>query len=196
MHTHSREDLIQRTMNDIPDFDRSKAEIEVDKFLLDQEALTLMIQFMKKKAENPEFAVPAEQAPEEGLFSFRTLFILYLIYFVYSTGTGYLKKWAIDQQAMGTWKGTGIPALDEWLNNEISTVTTATTSSIAVTSLEATGIMGADGSGGVLPGLLEGVSAALTVTMNAKLVTLIAMVTTDPLQTIAGVVSEVTSNLS
>ena len=95
-------------MTDIPSFDRSKAEEEVDKFLLDQDMLNMYIEFQKRRAEDPDFKVPALEEEGEGLFSFQTFFILYLVYLAFS----FFQRWAINQHAAGNFDGTNIPFID------------------------------------------------------------------------------------
>lgn len=72
-----REDIIEKTTQDISKFDRKRAEQEVDKLLKDPEMMNFYIEFRKRLAENPNLIQPEE---EEGLFSFRTLVFLYLAY--------------------------------------------------------------------------------------------------------------------
>jgi hypothetical protein len=108
--------MIERTLADIKGFDRAKAEAEVDKFLLDQEAVGMMIQFQKMKAEDPDFKVPDEKE-DEGLFSFKNIVTIYAIYFVSTTGSTVFRKWVAGQEAAGEWSGTGIPFVDEWIAN-------------------------------------------------------------------------------
>lgn len=110
---HSREDLIAKTMSDVQTFDRATAEKEVDKFLMDAEMVNLYIQFQKKLEEDPDFAVPAEK--EEGFFSFRTLVFGYLGYVILTSVPAYFRKYVAEQEAAGTWQGTNIPLVDEWI---------------------------------------------------------------------------------
>ena len=64
-------------MADVPKFDRDRAELEVGKYLMDPEAVNYHIEFKKRLAENPNMIQPEE---EEGIFSFRTLVIIYVSY--------------------------------------------------------------------------------------------------------------------
>ena len=61
----SREDLIERTLTDVKAFERATAEAEVDKMLLDSEALKVFIQFQKMIEQDPDFKVP-EEREEDG----------------------------------------------------------------------------------------------------------------------------------
>ena len=69
--------MIEKVMRDIKKFDRTKAEQEVDKYLMDPEAVNYHIEFQKRLADNPNMIEPEE---EEGFFSFRTLVIAYVSY--------------------------------------------------------------------------------------------------------------------
>jgi hypothetical protein len=112
----SKEGLIDRTLADIPSFTRAQAEAEVDKFLLDAEALNMMIQFNKMKAEDPDFVVP-ETDQDEGLFSFRNVVALYLVYVAGTSAPPFLRRWVAEKEAAGEWQGTNIPFIDDWLAN-------------------------------------------------------------------------------
>ena len=103
-------------MQDIPSLDRVQAEAEVDKFLLDSECLRIYIEFNKRKAEDPDFALPSENQ-EEGLFSFRTLVFVYLGYVAVTTIPVFFRRWVESKEAAGEWNGSGIPFIDEWLQN-------------------------------------------------------------------------------
>lgn len=111
-----REDIIDRVMEDVPSFDRAKAESEVDKFLLDAECLRYYLEFQKRKAEDPDFALP-NQEQEEGLLSFRNLVIVYLGYVAVTTVPVVFRRWVEAKEAAGEWNGSGIPFIDEWLQN-------------------------------------------------------------------------------
>ncbi|CAB9512251.1 expressed unknown protein [Seminavis robusta] len=73
----TREVMVEKAMRDIEKFDRAKAEAEVDKYLMDPEAINYHIEFKKRLADNPDMLQPEE---EEGFFSFRTLVIVYITY--------------------------------------------------------------------------------------------------------------------
>jgi hypothetical protein len=98
---------------DIKSFDRSKAEAEVKKFLLDREMLNLFIEFQKRKEEDPDFKVPAEE--KEGFFSTQNIILLYGGYLAASSGPKMFREWVAGQEAAGDWSGTHIPFIDEWL---------------------------------------------------------------------------------
>lgn len=117
----SREDIITRTLQDIPSFDRAKAEAEVDKFLMDAECLRIYIEFQKRKAEDPGFSLGAEKE-EEGIFSFRTVVFVYLAYVAYTTIPTIFRGWVESQKAAGEWNGSGIPFIDEWLEKSAAVV--------------------------------------------------------------------------
>eukprot|EP00977_Amphora_coffeiformis_P022751 scaffold11454_cov168-Amphora_coffeaeformis.AAC.1 len=104
-------------MKDIPCLDRTQAEAEVDKFLLDNECLRIHIEFSKKKAEDPDFSVAQPEAQDEGLFSFRNIVIVYIGYVAYTTVPTVFRRWVEGKQAAGEWNGSGIPFIDEWLQN-------------------------------------------------------------------------------
>lgn len=113
-HTYSREDLIVKTMTDIPAFDRAKAEQEVDKFLMDYEMANLYIQYGKEIEKDPDFVVP-DNNQEEGLFSFRTVVILYLCYVAATTIPDMVRQYIAEQEAAGTWSPTNIAFIDDWI---------------------------------------------------------------------------------
>jgi hypothetical protein len=73
----SREIMVEKVMRDISQFDRAQAEKEVEKYLMDPEAINYHIEFKKRLAENPNMIEPVE---EDGFFSFRTLVIAYVSY--------------------------------------------------------------------------------------------------------------------
>lgn len=73
----TRAEMVEKTMADIPKFDRNQAELEVGKYLMDPEAINYHIEFKKRLAENPGMIAPEEK---EGIFSFRTLVIVYVTY--------------------------------------------------------------------------------------------------------------------
>lgn len=104
-------------MSDVPSFDRATAEAEVDKFLLDAECLRIYLEFQKRKAEDPEFALPTNNERDEGLLSFRNIVIVYLAYVGYTTVPVVFRRWVEGKQAAGEWNGSGIPFIDEWLQN-------------------------------------------------------------------------------
>jgi hypothetical protein len=132
----SREALIERTLADIKGFDRAKAEAEVDKFLLDSEAVGMMIQFQKMKAEDPDFKVPDDKE-DEGLFSFKNIVSLYAVYFVATTGSTAFRKYVAGQEAAGEWSGTGIPFVDDWIANTAAVAVSSETVQSAVDTVQA-----------------------------------------------------------
>lgn len=115
-------------MKDIPSLNREKAETEIGKFLLDSEAVNMMIQFYKMKADDPDFEVP-DTNQDEGFFSLRTLVIVYLGYVAYSTFPVLIRRW-IDSQT--DWQGTGIDFVDNWIAT-IPPVATSTAQSVVDT---------------------------------------------------------------
>jgi hypothetical protein len=103
-------------MTDIPAFNRSEAEQEVDKFMMDYEMCNMYIQYGKEVEKNPDFVVPgAGEKQGEGLFSFQTVIYLYLAYVAYTTIPNIFLNWVAKQEAAGTWAGTNIPAIDSWI---------------------------------------------------------------------------------
>ena len=144
-HHLSREDIIDRAMKDIPSLDRTQAEAEVDKFLLDNECLRIHIEFNKKKAEDPDFSLAQPEAQDEGLFSFRTIVTLYLGYVAYTTVPTIFRRWVEGKQAAGQWDGSGIPFIDEWLQNapplDVAQLSdTASTVLTSITDLSSSGL--------------------------------------------------------
>jgi len=127
----SREDLIKKTMTDIPSFDRPKAEEEVDKLLLDNEALTMYIQFQKMKEQDPDFEVP-EQREGEGLISVRNIAIAYFGYIALTRAPVVFRQWVAEQQNAGAWQGTNIPFIDDWIEKTPMILKSADTASDAV----------------------------------------------------------------
>ena len=107
---------------DIPDFDQAKAEAEVHKFLLDAEALEIMMEFRRRKIADPDFVVPGGEEQEEGLFSVRNLVYLYLAYVAYNAIPKFLGGYVADKMGEGTWTGTGNEKLDEWLMEQAASV--------------------------------------------------------------------------
>lgn len=114
-YIHRREDLVDRVLFDIPEFDREKAEAEVDKFLLDAECLRIYLEFQKRKAEDPDFALPGSGSQEEGLFSFRNFVILYLGYVAYTSVPTAFRRFVETKQEAGEWNGSGFQFIDDWL---------------------------------------------------------------------------------
>jgi hypothetical protein len=84
-------------MTDIPAFDRAKAEQEVDKFLMDYEMANLYIQYGKEIEKDPDFVVP-DTNEEEGLFSFRTVVIVYLCYVAVTTIPDMVRQYIAEQE--------------------------------------------------------------------------------------------------
>lgn len=74
----TREDMVQKAMDDVDKFDRQKAGDEIDKYMMDAEMVNLYIEYKKRKAENPDMVIPPEE--EEGPFNFRNFLILYIVY--------------------------------------------------------------------------------------------------------------------
>jgi len=114
---NSREDLIQKTLADIPKLDRSQAETEVDKFLMDAEMIDLYIRFGKEVEKNPDFVVPDTEPKEEGLFSLRTVLLAYIGYIGFGIVRKLFRNYVADQEITGTWEGTNIGFIDEWIQN-------------------------------------------------------------------------------
>ena len=114
LYARSREDLIAKTLADIPTFDRDKAETEVDKFLMDCEMMNLYIQYGKEIEKNPDFVVP-DNNKEEGLFSARNLVIGYLGYVVATSVPQVFRRYVAEQEVAGQWTPTHVQFLDEWI---------------------------------------------------------------------------------
>jgi hypothetical protein len=144
---NSREDLIQKTMKDIPKFDRATAETEVDKFLMDAEMLNLYIAFGKELEKDPDFKVPEPPKEEEGLFSFRNIVTAYITYVGFDTGLQFYRNKIAEEQIAGTYEKTGVSIIDDWIERTTETATTkilekaaqaASKAAEAVASTEAT----------------------------------------------------------
>lgn len=116
----SRDDLVQKTMVDIPSFDQEMASKEVEKFLLDKEAIGMYIQFQKMREQDPDFVVPTDEQADEGLFSFRNILILYSIYLAYQILPNLFLTWVSAQQSNGNWEGTSFPAVDDWVVKKLA----------------------------------------------------------------------------
>jgi hypothetical protein len=104
-------------MEDIPAFSRAQAEVEVDRFFLDAEALRIYIEFQKRKAEDPDFALPKDPEEEFNLLSFQNFVVVYLGYVAYATIPVMFRTFVEGQMATGDWHGSGFPFIDEWLAN-------------------------------------------------------------------------------
>lgn len=127
-------------MEDIPELDRARAEMEADKFLLDAECLRIYIEFNRRKAEDPEFVVPVEEQ-KEGFFSSRTFLILYFVFIGYTYVPNAFRKYVEKKTEEGEWHGSGVPFIDQWLENaskadiaEVSDQVTAVLNSEQVSS--------------------------------------------------------------
>jgi hypothetical protein len=121
-HLFSREDLISKTMTDIPSFSREKAEMEVDKFLMDCEMVNLYIQFGKEVEKNPDFVVPETQE-ENGLFSVRNIVFGYLAYVTATSIPQVIRRYVAEQEVAGTWKPTNVAFFDDWIDKSSAEAT-------------------------------------------------------------------------
>lgn len=101
-------------MADIPSFDRSKAEAEVDKFLMDCEMVNLYIQYGKEVEKDPDFVVP-DNNEEEGLFSLRNVVIGYLGYVVATSVPEIVRRYVAEQEVAGRWSPTNVGFFDDWI---------------------------------------------------------------------------------
>jgi len=113
----SREDLIQKTLTDIPKLDRGEAEMEVDKFLLDAEMINLYIRFGKEVEKNPDFAVPQQAEQEEGFSPITAGLSVYIAYVVFDTASTIFRNYVADKEIQGTWEGTNIEFVDNWIQS-------------------------------------------------------------------------------
>jgi hypothetical protein len=77
----------------------------------------MYIQYQKVLEEDPDFVVPEKK---EDLFSFRNIVIVYLGYIAVTTGPTVLQKYVAAEQAAGSWQGTNIPFIDEWLERSMA----------------------------------------------------------------------------
>lgn len=113
---NSREDLIAKTLTDIPSFDRLQAKAEVDKFLMDYDMLNLYIQYGKELEKNPNFVVPADKDfQDDGLFSFRNIVGAYIAYVIATTIPNVFRGYVAKQEVAGQWTPTNIQFLDDWI---------------------------------------------------------------------------------
>lgn len=107
-------------MEDIPSLDEETANKEVEKFLLDKEAIGMYIQFQKMREQDPNFVVPSEEERDEGLFSFRNILILYSIYLAYQILPNLFLSWVAKKQETGSWGGTSFPVIDQWIGDQLA----------------------------------------------------------------------------
>jgi hypothetical protein len=113
---YSREDLIAKTITDIPTFDREMAEKEVDQFLMDCEMVNLYIQYGKEVEKDPDFVVPNTDPDDNGLFSVRNIVIGYLTYLTTtSIAPQMIRRYVAEQEVAGEWKPTNIGFFDDWI---------------------------------------------------------------------------------
>jgi hypothetical protein len=83
-HKKSREDLINKFQSDIPKLstDRTLAESEVDKFLLDGEMLDLYIKYSQRKREDPTWEpqyAPEDNSPIGKISSFASQYAIWIV---------------------------------------------------------------------------------------------------------------------
>lgn len=81
---NSREDLISKFQSDIPKLsaDRTLAESEVDKFLLDGEMLDLYIKYSQRKREDPTWEpqyAPEDNSPIGKIASFASQYAIWIV---------------------------------------------------------------------------------------------------------------------
>jgi len=110
----TREDMIEKALKDIPSFDRAQAEENVDKFLMDSDAIKVYIEFNRRRSEDPDFKVPGAEE-DEGFFTVRNVALAYLGYVGVTAGPDAARNFVAAKEAAGEWSGTGIEALDSWL---------------------------------------------------------------------------------
>jgi hypothetical protein len=84
LHKKRREDLINKFQSDIPKLsaDRTLAESEVDKFLLDGEMLDLYIKYSQRKREDPNWEpqyAPEDNSPIGKIASFASQYAIYIV---------------------------------------------------------------------------------------------------------------------
>jgi trehalose-6-phosphate synthase len=89
----TREDIITQLIEDNGNkIDRAKAELEVDKLLLDYEVVSKFMAYKKWAAENPETAAKvAEIAAKEGKINFQEI-SLYALWIAAGVGLSYFSK--------------------------------------------------------------------------------------------------------
>ena len=113
-----REELITKTLTDIPTLDREMAEKEVDQFLLDCEMVNLYIQYGKEVEKDPNFVVPDNDndADSNNWFTPRNIVAGYLTYVGVTSGPQILRRYIAEQEVKGEWEPTHIQFLDQWID--------------------------------------------------------------------------------
>lgn len=90
---------------------------------MDAEMIDLYIRFGKELEKDPDFVVPDTEPKEEGLFSLRTVLLAYIGYIGFGIVSKLFRNYVADQEIAGTWEGTKIGFIDEWIQNTSSEAT-------------------------------------------------------------------------
>mmetsp|Transcript_15266 Transcript_15266/g.24965 ORF Transcript_15266/g.24965 Transcript_15266/m.24965 type:complete len:143 (-) Transcript_15266:458-886(-) len=103
-HTHeiihvfsSREDLVTKFQEDLPNLSSADLQAEVDKFLMDGEMLDMYIKYNQRKAEDPDWEpmyAPENNSPLRKVVDFVSQYGFYLVLGVLAKDIidGYIKK--------------------------------------------------------------------------------------------------------
>lgn len=80
---YSRAEMVEKAMEDVSNFDRDRAELEVGKYLLDPEAVNYHIEFKKRLEENPMMLADVkEESPFQKVFNFQNIVAVYFAYII------------------------------------------------------------------------------------------------------------------
>ena len=145
-----REELISKTLTDIPTLNRETAEAEVDKFLMDGEMVNMYIQYGKELEKDPNFFVPDnDDADSNAWFTPRNIVAGYLSYVGVTSGPEVLRRYIAEQEVKGEWEPTNIQFIDQWIDTTSADATARVlqkaaerAAKIAVTAVEATTTVG------------------------------------------------------
>jgi hypothetical protein len=113
-----REELLSKTLTDIPALTREMAEKEVDKFLMDCEMVNLYIQYGKEVEKDPNFVVPDNDNDDSNSwFTPRNIVAGYLTYVGVTSGPQIIRRYVAEQEVKGEWHPTNIKFIDQWIDN-------------------------------------------------------------------------------
>jgi hypothetical protein len=115
---YSRNDIITKTMTDIPSLSRDVAEQKVDQFLLDCEMVNMYIQYGKEVEKNPDFVVPDNDSDNDtnAFFTPRNIVAAYLGYVGITSGPQIIRRYIAEQEVKGEWVPTKIQFFDDWID--------------------------------------------------------------------------------
>jgi hypothetical protein len=114
----SREELVSKTLADIPALSREMAETEVDKFLMDCEMVNMYIQYGKEVEKDPNFVVPNNDndTDSNSWFTPRNIVAGYLTYVGVTSGPQVARRYIAEQEVKGEWEPTNIQFIDQWID--------------------------------------------------------------------------------